>query len=69
MFHTYKVLDKDDIANFANELAQLPADRAKNRLVMIEVIYGEWQRNKIEKAFFKLTRQRGVKRGYRKDNV
>lgn len=59
MYHTYKILDKEDIQDFAKELAEMSAEKAKNRLSMLEVIYGSWQRNKIEKAFFKLTRQRG----------
>lgn len=60
--HKYKVLDKEEIADFAKELLSLPSDTARNRLVMLEVIYGSWQRNRIETLFFKKVRNEEKKR-------
>lgn len=59
MFHTYHVLSAEEIETTAIELLEMTAEQTENRLAMLEVIYGATQVGKIQKRFFKKTREAG----------
>lgn len=57
MLHTYHILSADELDAMSNELLKMTAEQAENRLAMLEVIYGATQVGKIQKRFFRKTRE------------
>lgn len=59
MNHKYHILTVEELDAMAKELLGMTAEQAENRLAMLEVIYGETQVGKVQKRFFKKTREAG----------
>jgi len=52
MFHTYKVLEKKEIKEIAEDVKKLPSNKVGARLHVLAAIYGNKQVEKIRKAIF-----------------